>query len=194
MATSQKSIRTVSCQYVDCDERGQEWEFTDGQYCSTEHKHRALGANLLLAIERRHELCRTCFRIRKDIERPPAEYMRTHFQRSGVGWALDDEGRWTVERWGQETTRDAVCGYAYGTEHAAMGPYGLECQCGAIDSDIDEPAIRDIERWAEWLALATEYLAEIGARDDTLAAETVRYAFERTDGDLEYAVGLALDV
>lgn len=196
MATSQRTSPIVGCQYHDCDEHGQEWQFTDGKYCSTEHKHRALGADLLETIERRHELCRTCFRLRKDIERPPPDYLQSHFDLSGVGWYREGEDEpWTIERWGQELSREAVCGYAYPTEFAAMGPYGLECSCGAIESDTDEPAIRDLERWPEWLALATDYLFEIGAIEHTLDAETVEYAYAQEEVDtLEYAIGLALTV
>lgn len=150
------------------------------------------GANLLLEIKRRHELCYTCFRRRKDIERPPAQFMARRFSKSGTGWSREHEDApWTVERWGQETSREAVCGFATPTEHADMGVHGLECRCGAVDADLDEPAVRELEQWTDWLAETVAYLVDVGAREDTLRADVVERAYEKT-GDFEYAVGMGL--
>jgi ribosomal protein S18 acetylase RimI-like enzyme len=228
MSSTDHAPPTVQCQHPDCQTRGQEWEFTDGRYCSTAHKRaaeaecgptcayrdcettlgdhsavegdycsmacyrRETGAGLLGEIERRHELCFTCFRRRKDIERPPAQFMARRFVRSGTGWSREGEDApWTVERWGQDLSREAVCGFATPTQHAEMGGYGLECRCGAIDGDLDEPAVRDLEDWADWLAETVAYLREVGAREDDLRADVVERAYERT-ADLEYAVGMGL--
>ena len=182
------------CAYRDCETTVHAHEAVEGSYCSQACYYREVGAGLLGHLTRRHEICGTCFRLTKDIERPPAEYLRTHFRRSGVGWTLAEDGEaWTVERWGQELSREAVVGFAQPTEHATPGAFGLECRCGAIDHDIDDQDVRDLTSWEWWLQLATEYLRDIGARETTVTAATVGHAYWRT-GDMEFAVGLALDV
>ena len=184
--------KTKTCGYRDCPTVFPGHEAIEGTYCSRACYRREKGAGLLGEIRRRHELCFTCFRRRKDIERPPAQYMRTHFGRSGTGWSRETEDApWTVERWGQETSREAVCGFAYPTEHTDMGPHGLECRCGAIDADLDEPTVRNLEQWTEWLSQTVDYLSDVGAREDTLRADIVERAYERTE-DLRYAVGIGL--
>lgn len=192
MSIAHSSPTTKTCGYRDCPTVFPGHEAVEGSYCSMACYRREKGAGLLGEIKRRHELCYTCFRRRKDIERPPAEFMVRHFDRDGMGWSREGaDGPWRLERWGQETSREAVCGFAYPTQHADMGPHGLECRCGAIDSDVDEPAIRDLERWSEWLAGTVDYLREVGAREDDLRSEIVARAYERTD-DLRYAVGFGL--
>jgi hypothetical protein len=186
--------QSASCAYRACDASRDPHDSVEGSYCSQACYYRDRGDRLLRAIEHRHELCSTCFRLTKDIERPPVEYLRRHFRRSGVGWSREGADEpWTVERYGQEVSRDAVVGFADATEHATPGSYGLECRCGAVDHDIDEQAIRDTQAWEWWLQVATEYLQDIGAREDALTAPTVAHAYWRTE-DLRYAVGLALDV
>lgn len=192
MSTASHASPSDTCAYRDCETVVAAHEAVEGSHCSMACYRREKGAGLLGEIERRHELCFTCFRRRKDIERPPAEFMRTHFDRSGTGWSRDGEDEpWTVERWGQDETRSAVCGFASPTEHAEMGSYGLECRCGAIDADLDEPAVRNLEEWAGWLAETVAYLRDVGAREDDLRADLVARAYERT-GDLRYAVGFGL--
>lgn len=189
-----------TCGYRDCETTVASRDAVEGSYCSSGCYYREQGARLLAHIDHRHELCGTCFRVTKDIERPPAEYMRTHFSESGGGYTRrkgaewsHDSSSWTFEAFNQELTREAVIGFATPTEHAEHGDYGLHCRCGAIDHDIDDQHVRDTEPWEWWLQLATEYLVEIGARNTTLEAATVGHAYYRT-GDLRYAVGLALDV
>lgn len=184
--------QTASCAYRECEAERDTQASIEGSYCSRRCYHLQLGTDLLLSIERRHELCSTCFRPKKTIERPDPDFFARHFRKSGVGWALDEDGEWTVERYGQEVSRDAVVGFAYGTEHAEMGPHGLECVCGAIESDTDEPAIRELEDWPEWLEATTRYLVEIGARETVVDADLVRHAYERT-GNLPYSIGVVLD-
>ena len=183
---------TDECAYRDCGTLVAAHEAVEGSYCSRACYRREKGAGLLGVIKRRHELCFTCFRRRKDIERPPAQFMARHFDTDGMGWSREGEGApWRLERWGQELAREAVCGFAYPTQHADMGAYGLECRCGAIDADLDEPSVRELEQWTDWLAETVAYLTDVGAREDTLRADIVARAYEQT-GDLRYAVGLGL--
>jgi len=189
-----RPTHTATCSYRDCDANRDPANSVEGSYCSQPCYYRAQGTRLLTHIrDRRHEICGTCFRLTKDIDRPPEEYLRRHFQISGVGWSREGKNApWTIERYGQEVSRDSVIGFADITEHAAPGPWGLECRCGAVDHDIDDQAVRDTQAWEWWLQVATEYLREIGARDDIVRAPTVAHAYWRTD-DLRYAVGLALE-
>lgn len=201
MSVNSHHPRTYTCGYTDCENDVPPASVGTSAYCSAACQHRDRGARLLAFIDNRHELCGTCFRLTKDIERPPEEYLRTHFGESGGGYTRregakwsHDSSSWTMERYGQELTREAVVGFADPTEHAEQSDYGLGCRCGAIDHDIDDQSVRDTEAWEWWLQLATEYFREIGAREDTLRAPTVGHAYYRTGGDLPYAVGLALDV
>lgn len=193
MSTASPRSQTDTCAYRDCQTEVAAPQAIEGSYCSEGCYYREVGARFLSHLDHRHELCGTCFRLRKDIERPPAEYLHRHFRTSGVGWSREGaDGDWTVERFGQEVSRESVVGFADITEHASPGPFGLECRCGAIDHDIDDQDIRDTTAWEWWLQLASEYLRDIGAREDALQSWVIAHVYAKTQ-DLEYAVGFALD-
>ena len=140
-----------------------------GSYCSRKCRRRDRGRRLLRDIRQDHRFCWSCFRQRKEIERPPDN-------------ALRGRGRFTAE---------ALIGFEYETEHVEHGPHGIECECGGIDHDMPDFGQRDQTPFHWYLALASRQLVADGRRED--AVDTAVFADElwQTD-DLELAVGRAL--
>lgn len=158
------------CERDGCDETRTRSTSVGGSYCSRECYNRSTGSNLLRDIRQDHRFCWSCWRARKEIERPTAE------SRRGLGPITDD----------------ALVGYEYYTEHAEMGPYGLECACGAVSHDID-----DYDRLADgpyhwFLKLAFEQMVDEGQRDGAFDLVAFANAYWETD-DLELAVGRAIE-
>lgn len=158
------------CSFVDCDETRTEYSTVAGSFCSTECHRRHEGRALLRDIRQDHRFCWSCFRQRKDVERPTDDFLR-------------GRGRHTAE---------AIIGYEYLSEHATRGPYGPECKCGGIDHDVPPDGGRDRVAWHWYLALASMQLQADGRRDDRLDPATLADEYWQTD-DLELAVGRALD-
>jgi len=166
--------RRYECALEECDGERTRTSSVDGSYCSRECADRARGRGLLRDIRQDHRFCWSCFRQRKEIERPTDE------ARSGWSLLIDE----------------AVVGYQYPTKVVEQGPHGLECKCGAIDHD-DPGYDRRHEGPFEWfLQLASEQLVDDGRRDDAADAATLAdelWAGGAGDVPLELAVGRALE-
>jgi len=160
---------TYNCAFADCDETRTESSSVDGSYCSVECAARDTGRQFLRDLRHDHRFCTSCFRQRKEIERPTAA------ARCGLGVHTDA----------------ALVGFEYLTEHAAPGVHGIECACGAVNHDIDEEWLRESGAYHWFLKTAAETLVGEGQREDTLDLATLANTLWETD-DLELAVGLAL--
>jgi len=156
------------CSREGCHERKTQHGMVDGSYCSEECAARAAGADFLDVVKHDHRFCWSCFRQRKEIERPSAETRR------GLAPVIDE----------------ALIGYEYPTEHVSEGAWGLECTCGAVDHDM--PAYEAPDNVPYWyLYLIGEQLVADGHRDSGLGLKTLAEVHWATD-DLELAVGRAL--
>jgi hypothetical protein len=129
---------------------------------------------LLQDIRQDHRFCWSCFRQRKEVERPTDAARR--------GWSL--------------LIDEAVVGYEHPTKAVEQGPYGLECTCGAVYHD-DPVYDQRHEGPFEWfLQVASERLVADGCRDDVVDAATLAdelWANGAGDVPLELAVGRALE-
>jgi len=63
----------------------------EGSYCSQACYYREQGGRFLQNLRRRHELCGTCFRLTKDIERPREEWLDRHLDANEYGWTLNED-------------------------------------------------------------------------------------------------------
>lgn len=172
MASTHAEQSTVGCQYSGCDARGPEWKFTDGEYCSTKHKHQAKGERLLRHLAQDHRFCGSCYRPRKTVYRP-------------------DDADCPSLRKKALLVREAFVGFETLTEFSEKGPHGIECACGTTDSHTEELVFRDGEPWEWWLAAAAAQLRREGQHDQTLDAAELADAYWQHD-DLALAVGTAL--
>jgi len=173
MSSTQSGTPTVRCQYSDCHEHGPEWEFTDGQYCSTEHAVRDDGHEVLSTLARDHRFCGSCYRPQKVVYRPPdteSPKLRTK--------AL--------------VVRESFVGYEELTEHAEQGAYGIECSCGSVGHGDPETLCRNGSPYEWFLKCAVRQLRSEGTWDYHFDIETFADA-SWGDDDLELAVGRALD-
>ena len=161
--------RRYDCSFADCDGDRTPSTSVAGSYCSEECATRAVGRAFLRDVEHDHRFCWSCFRQRKEVEKPPDEIKR-------------GRGRHTAE---------AIVGYEYHTEHISGGDYGLECTCGAIDHDTP-PLDRSTKGPYLWfLTLASKQFVAEGRREDCIDIVTLADELWETD-DLELAAGRAL--
>jgi len=180
-----------TCAFPDCDAAFSVPNAVRGSYCSQDCADRHDGRRLLRHLRQDHRVCSSCFRLKKDVEVPSEIFEQEHFDRTGSGWTRDDDGRVTLEFYGQDTAREAVVGIQHHTEHASMGPHGLECECGAVDHDSESDLLRSREAWHWWLAVTTRLHRAEGQRDDAVDPVTLADVYWATD-DLELAAGRAL--
>jgi len=157
------------CSFEDCTDQRTPSTSVAGSYCSPECATRATGRKFLRDVEHDHRFCWSCFRQRKEIERPTDEARR-------------GKGRFTAK---------AMVGLEYRTEHVEEGPYGLECECGAVDHDTPEYDRREAGPYHWFLLLVSQQLVAEGQREDEIDIETFADVYWSTD-DLELAVGRAL--
>jgi hypothetical protein len=136
------SAETDTCDDPGCDERYIAPNGVDG-HCSQDCADRHRGRKLLRNVRTDHRWCWSCWKPKKTIEKPSEQYRNRAFDESGVELTQDGDGELFVQRYGQEDTRDAVCGFEHYTRHVTRGPYGIECECAAISHDIDEWDRRD---------------------------------------------------
>lgn len=166
--------RRYECALEECDNERTRTSSVDGSYCSEKCANRARGRGLLRDIRQDHRFCWSCFRQRKEIERP------TNEARRGLAPITDA----------------ALIGYEYLTPAAERGDHGPECKCGAVDHDLPDWGQRSAGPWEWFLQLASERLADDGRRDDALnAAKLADELWTRGDDNvpLELAVGRALE-
>lgn len=158
------------CEFDGCTATRTESSSVAGSYCSEECAARARGRKLLNILEHDHRFCWSCWRERKEIERPTAEARR------GLGPVTDD----------------ALVGYEHHTEHVELGPYGLECACGAIDHDLDGWDQRETAPYHWYLKHIAETTQAEGQHDYDFDLETFADWYYQSE-DLELALGAALD-
>lgn len=190
MSTQTQNAVTVECKYPDCNEHGNVWEFHHGDYCSNkcELKHRGLEAIAPLKFD--HTYCFTCLTQLKEIEPPKPDHA---FDESGTGWAWDeDEEWWTVERYGQETTREAAVGFQYTTPDAGYGEKestqsvitGTICDyCGNTDHTAHVPLLAEGH---ETVGRVVDLLDDVVFSVQEFHREYVE------SGDLELALGRSI--
>jgi hypothetical protein len=168
MSVTVTPAETDECDHPDCSVKYAIPNAVGG-YCSQECADRHAGHRLLQHLQRDHRICWSCWRPRKEIERPTDEQRRQ----------LDP------------VTDQAVVGYEYLTEHADMGPHGIECTCGAVGHDIDD---YDRRHDAPYHWLLREWVRETraeGQHDKRLDLATFADVLWET-GDLVLALGRAL--
>lgn len=184
----------INCDLSECDEYGYRFEFHDGKYCSNLCKWRATGRGAVATgLRFEHTRCWTCLAELKEIEPAKPE---EQFTESGAELTFDpEEGRVTVEKWSQEETADAACGFQHLTPSAAIGQKdvgrlvrtGTICgECGTTRHTTHTPYLAEGHRTA---ARLVEYLWENDDVDD-VDPETLHRAYAHT-GDLELAAGAA---
>jgi len=159
---------TYECSFDDCSRQFTDRTAVQGSYCSRECAHRAAARSLLRDIRQDHRFCWACFRQRKEIERPSDEFLR-------------GRGRHAAE---------AIVGFEYLTGTTEKGPHGIECECGALDHDVDWGQ-RAAGPYEWYLYRCSLQLRDEGKRDDALDLPTLVDALWETD-DLELAVARAL--
>lgn len=157
------------CSHDDCDATRTPNSSVRGSFCSVECAARDLGEAFLEDVRHDHRFCWSCFRTRKNIERPTDEARR------GLGPITDA----------------ALVGYEYYSEHVEMGPHGLECECGAVDHDIPDWEQLEDGPFHWYLTLISEQLAAEGQREDTIDIVVLANIYWARD-DLALAVGGAL--
>lgn len=175
MSTTQRAASTVICNYGECRQRGLKREFTDGKYCSTEHRDRDLGSDVLDAIRHDHTVCSTCYRWLKDIERPPESFGR------GRADVIDE----------------AVVGFQYDTEDYHQWSGEKFCTCGNVDHKSDNGFIKTSDLKATLVHLMVvirEHRAD-GRHDHSVDPDELLSALKAQDGDLDWeiAIGRAVE-
>jgi len=160
---------TYRCDFPECEQTYPRTAAVDGSYCSRECAARHRGRRFLADIRQDHRWCWSCWYQRKQIEAPTAE---------------------TRRRLDGPIIREALVGYEYPTEHVDRGPYGLACQCGAVDHDIEDWVRRD-GRERELLADLVAITREEGQHEYRFDGDRFEMIYGETD-DLELAVGAAL--
>jgi len=181
-----------TCAFPDCDKEFQVLNAVAGSYCSQECHDRHAGRRLLRTIRQDHRFCWSCWRPRKELEQPTEEYRTRAFATSGVGLTVDGEGALTAERYGQELSNEAVVGFEHHSRHVTMGPYGLECECGAIDHDNVDWDKREDVAYHWQLKRVIQQMTDEGAHDYQFDVVTFAEELWATD-DLELAVGRAIE-
>jgi len=160
---------TYRCELPDCDNTRTPSSSVAGSFCSQECAARHRGRAVLRDLRQDHRWCLSCWRERKEIERPTAAARR------GLGPQTDA----------------ALVGYEYTTEHVDRGPYGLECTCGAVDHDIEGWIQHETGPYHWHLKRLVEQTAAEGQHDSEFDLATFADVFWETD-DLELALGAAL--
>lgn len=169
MSITITQAETDTCDHPDCEADYVAHNGVDGHCCEAcAARHR--GQNLLDHIAQDHTICASCWRRRKTVERPTA------YARRGLGPVTDD----------------ALVGYEDHTEHVEMGPYGLECECGAIDHDIDGWDQHEGVPYHWYLKRVVDEMRREGQHDYHFDLETFADTLWQTD-DLPLAVGRAID-
>jgi hypothetical protein len=169
------SVRTTTpesdqCAFPDCSEEFRIPNAVAGSYCSTECRDRHEGRRLLRHVRQDHTVCWSCWRRRKEIERP------TDAARRGL----------------DPVTDQALVGFEYLTEHADHGKHGVECECGAVDHDIPDYDRRDDVPYHWLLYRYLEATRDEGQHDRDLDLATFADVLWESE-DLELAVGRALE-
>lgn len=160
------------CSREGCTERFASPESIRGSYCSTACADRDRGQDVIDHLRRDHRFCGTCLRPRKVVYRP-------------ADADVEDLRRKAL------LIRESFVGFETLTEHAHMGPHGIECRCGAIDHRGTESWLRDGEPWEWWLLRAVDQLRHEGQWQYRLDIETLANAVW-DDQDLPLALGRAL--
>jgi hypothetical protein len=157
------------CALDECEQTRTKTTSVEGSYCSRECADRQRGRDFLANIRTDHRFCWSCFRARKEIERPTDS-------------AVQDLTGFYVKQ--------AVVGFEYHTEHVEMGPHGLECECGACDHAIEDWNQRESGPYAWWLKEIVDQMRDEGQHERRFDIVAFCDTLWETD-DLELAVGRA---
>lgn len=196
-ASQQSRPSTVECRNPACDEYGPRWEYIENEFCSHHCRIEKRGHDALRPIRYDHRFCYTCGTQLKSVEQPPDDFWLLE---AGSGWTRDDEGRITLETYGQDETQRAVIGYQYLKPTAYIGErtapsasgvkpepvtMGTVCRrCGSTTPNQSTPELfaHDPERYARRLLDTLE-------RETDTEVDRERFG-EAFDGEnLPYAVG-----
>lgn len=111
----------VSC--GQCSENYQRDLGIKGSFCSLECWYAHKGQNLREQINNDHRYCSSCFRLRKEIEKPP-------------NWFLEDR---------PHTIKESIIGFEYYTENIQKEGGFAYCKCGNVGHFSEHEFLRDIE-------------------------------------------------
>lgn len=143
-----------------------------GSYCTTGCFYRDKGENIRQKIRQDHRFCATCFRVRKEITKPPETFLRSR----------------------AVLIRDTIIGFETATECLNYG-HGLTwCACGSIDHDGDYDWLREMElRTAATNAIALLcQLEEEGQLSQRPDPQRLRRTLRQSGLDWDLAFGKAL--
>jgi len=183
MSTTHPQRQKV-CEFEDCENEGEEWEFTDGRFCSTECRNRSQAASILNLLKFDHRYCASCWTRLKTISRPTDEQLR-HI-----------EGKYSA---------DAVVGFQYPEPDSEIGEIttradtydtvvtGLVCgNCGTTDHTDDY--FRDFEprEAAKRLRKRIFELKEEGQHSYDFSTQAFVEAWNES-ADWELSLGRALE-
>jgi len=198
MTVTVDDTQTVTCKSDDCEETGQEWEFRNGEYCSTECFHRDRGRRLLTNIKYDHRWCHGCFRRLKTINKPRAK---------DPGFVVGYQFLTEHARYGEFEGRAVVNERTCTDDRRPPSPSerltmtGTICECGTTDHRDDylrEASQVSVREAAKRLCRALVWTGAEGQHDKTIdareLARTLREsAEERGEWDWALAVGRAVD-
>lgn len=143
-----------------------------GAYCSLDCYHRHKGRKALSEIHRDHRFCATCYRVRKQVDRPPEYFLRDR----------------------PKLIRDSIVGYEYPTEHLNYESGLTYCDCGAIDHDhtIDTLQELDLQTAIVNLVSRLRTLEREDALNHRPDGSLLIDSLRDTDFDVELSVGRAI--
>jgi len=184
------------CEYTGCDADYQKSAAVKGSYCSRECWLRSKGGGVLSKLRSDHTICATCFRVIKEVERPP-EATSVNIPVPDAPHDIgDDDG-----------VKDVLIGFQYETpstefaiDDISSDPYRVQerrrwsCECGTVDPserddiietiDLEETIVRLLRRLHERYEL--DHLPNQPSKQrlfDALREEWL---------DWEYAIGSAV--
>jgi len=99
MSTTKRNT-VLTCEYSECENEGEKWQFTDGRFCSTECKNRDDAGSIYNLLKHDHRYCFSCLSQLKEVSRPTDEQLRKV------------QGKHSAE---------AICGFQYRTPNADTG-------------------------------------------------------------------------
>jgi len=166
----QSPTQTFDCAY--CED-----EYTHGvkgSFCGIECWYRHKGENILSQIQTDHTYCSSCFALRKEIDKPPAEFKRrlkiTNGPESG----------------------ESLQGFQYYTPNVEKADGFVYCKCGNIDHHAEVTELRDIslkDVLVNLWGLLVDYY-EKGQLGEQKPDRSVLFnTLKESDLDFAYAIG-----
>lgn len=189
--TAEADVQHYECAREGCTDERPAAELVAGVYCSHDCRDRDRGEPLLEDIEQDHRFCHSCFRKKKEIDKPPAsapdvvigfEYLTEHADYDSSERVVHDH---------QEHP-------AYPADRIVSG--AAVCECGTVEHDDDwqrAEHLTSIRDAAERLVGLLELKGREGRHDYRIDAKTLVETLTETaraDGtpDWALAVGRAI--